>query len=104
MSDRICLFSGLLKLAKVSHDLTDGDIAKRLNITEELLKDLENNVEVPSDELLEQFALVFQVPLSNIKFYVFHNVEEKRISAKVRKFLCVKISQVVYFYLRRKGV
>ena len=58
-----------LKLLRTYHLLTQVDLAKRLDISNNYLSEIETGDKTPSVELLEKYAHTFKMPVSSIMLF-----------------------------------
>lgn len=97
----ICLFGGLIRLALYQEDYSYDAVADKLGVDVEMIKNYENNISHPNEAVIASFCRSYNLSESNLNFYIFHEEEPKKVSKKVSKFLCVKISQLLHFYLNK---
>lgn len=57
-----------LKLLRTSHDLSQKELAQKLEISKSYLSEIESAKKTPSLALLSCYGQVFQVPVSSILF------------------------------------
>ena len=91
-----------LKTMRVFHDLTQKDLADRLGISKSYLSEIENGKKVPALNLLEQYADIFEVPLSSILFFS-ENMGTDSPSAKARSLISSKVLALMRFIAERSG-
>ena len=97
----ICLFGGLIKMARLQfEDGTYESVANRLSLDVEMIKDFENNVLNPDEDVISKFSEAYDISIDHLNFYIFHDEEPKKLSQKFRKWSCVKISQVIHKMLK----
>jgi len=58
-----------LKLLRTFHQLSQVELAKRLGLSNSYLSELESGIKSPSIEILEQYSVVFKLPLSSILLF-----------------------------------
>lgn len=58
-----------LKLLRTFHQLSQVELAKRLGISNSYLSELESGAKTPSVEILEQYSVVFKLPVSSIMLF-----------------------------------
>lgn len=97
----ICLFGSLIKMVRLQFE--DGNyesVANRLSLDVEMIKDFENNVLNPGEDVISKFSKAYDISIDNLNFYIFHEEEPKKLSQKFRKWSCVKISQLIHKMLK----
>ena len=97
----ICLFGGLIKMARLHFE--DGSyesVANRLRLDDEIIKEFENNISHPDEDVISKFSKAYDISIENLNFYIFHDEEPKKLSQKFRKWSCVKISQLIHKMLK----
>lgn len=72
----------IIKRIRSEKDMSQGDLAKACTITQAYLSQVENNLKMPSSNLMQTIANVLGVPVS-VLFYLA--IEEKDIPANKRK-------------------
>lgn len=55
-----------LKLFRISHKLSQKDLAQKLGISRSYLSEIESGKKTPTLALLERYGQVFEVPVSSI--------------------------------------
>ena len=89
-----------LRAMRVFHDLSQGELAKKLKISKSYLSEIEAGKKQPSLVLLQRYSAVFDVSLSSILF-LSENMESKTpldftVSQKVVTMLrCVSFATTV---------
>lgn len=58
-----------LRLIRVFHDLKQNELAKRLDISQSHLSEIEHGRKVPSQEIIARYAEEFDLPVSSIWFF-----------------------------------
>lgn len=58
-----------LRLIRVFHDQKQVELAKKLNISQSHLSDIERGEKTPSQELIGKYAELFDLPVSSIWFF-----------------------------------
>jgi transcriptional regulator with XRE-family HTH domain len=58
-----------LRLIRVFHDLKQNELARELGISQSFLSEIERGQRKPSNELIGQYALHFDIPVSSIWFF-----------------------------------
>jgi transcriptional regulator with XRE-family HTH domain len=68
-----------LRSLRVFHDLSQTDLADKLQISKSYLSEIESGRKEPTIALLTQYCKLFEVPVSSLLFFVEH-VENSRSS------------------------
>jgi transcriptional regulator with XRE-family HTH domain len=63
------MLSEALRLLRVFHDMKQGDLAERLELSKSYISEIENGNRTPSLEVIEKYADIFSVPVSSIMFF-----------------------------------
>ena len=74
-----------LKTLRSFHRLSQVELARRLNISNSYLSEIESGIKKPGLDLLEQYELVFQIPVSSILLFseeLGQNTLGRRIQVK----------------------
>lgn len=77
-----------LKLLRISHDVSQKELAQKLEISKPYLSEIESGQKIPSLAVLDRYGQVFEVPVSSILFLA-ENIERQPqnrkalVSAKV---------------------
>jgi transcriptional regulator with XRE-family HTH domain len=58
-----------LKLIRTFHQLSQVELAKRLGISNSYLSEIESGSKSPGLDLLNQYAVIFKIPLSSIMLF-----------------------------------
>lgn len=95
------MFGNLLKSLRQIHGMTATEMSQKLDISNSYLSEIENNKKVPSIQLLEQCAELFEIKLSvliemyeNLKE---ENLEQSKLSAFTSKVM-LKVLEVLKKY------
>lgn len=84
-----------LKVIRKYHNLSQKELANKLEISNSHICEIENNRVSPSLELLNKYATCFNIPLSSIMLFS-ENIEKDGIKVnKVRKFVANKILKIL---------
>ena len=74
-----------LKTLRSFHRLSQVELARRLNISNSYLSEIESGIKKPGLDLLEQYEVVFQIPVSSILLFseeLGQNTLGRRIQVK----------------------
>jgi transcriptional regulator with XRE-family HTH domain len=77
------MISEALRLIRVFHDLKQGDLAERLELSKSFVSELENGHKTPSVEVIQKYAKEFGIPPSSILFFA-EQLDKKGGSAESR--------------------
>lgn len=55
-----------IKIERVRHDLTQGDLAEKVGVSRQTINSIETKKYVPSTVLALKIAQVFQMPVENL--------------------------------------
>lgn len=58
-----------LRLLRVFHDMKQGELAERLELSKSYVSEIENGNRTPSLDVIEKYAETFGVPISSIMFF-----------------------------------
>lgn len=94
----IAMLSEALRLIRVFHDLKQGELAKRIGISNSYLSEIENGQKKPSLDLLKKYETVFNIPVSSIIFFS-ENLKETKPS-KTHSYISSKIINFLKFIER----
>jgi transcriptional regulator with XRE-family HTH domain len=83
-----------LRLMRVFHDLTQKELAGKLDISNSHLSEIESGKKQPSIALLERYSQVFGIPISSILFFS-ENLGESRSRKKAREFISSKVLNIL---------
>ncbi len=89
------MFHRALRLLRTYHQLSQGELAKRLDISNSYLSEIETGNKVPSLDLLQKYAEVFKMPVSSILLFSEKMEEKSRPSAKLRIVAADKILRLL---------
>ena len=85
-----------LKLMRVYHDMKQADLAEKLEVTKSYVSEIEAGNKTPSMDVLNQYAKVFDIPLSSILFFA-ENVEKPTKISKAQGIISGKIISLLDF-------
>lgn len=84
-----------LKLLRTYHQLKQIELAKRLDIGNSYLSEIENGLKTPSIDLLQKYSEVFKIPVSSIILFSEKIEEPQRPSEKLRVAAADKILRLL---------
>jgi transcriptional regulator with XRE-family HTH domain len=61
-----------LRSLRVFHDLSQTDVARKLQVSKSYLSEIESGKKEPTVPLLSQYSTLFSVPLSSLLFFAEH--------------------------------
>ncbi len=83
-----------LKIIRQFHYLSQTDAAKKLDISNSYLSEIENEKKPPNLEILNKYSQEFNLPLSSILFFS-ENLENGAIPDKIRIGVSSKILDIL---------
>jgi len=92
-----------LRTMRIFHDMTQKELAERLEISKSHLSEIETGKKVPTLSLLDRYAEVFQIPTSSILFFSENLDEESPQLEKSRVMVSSKILALLDFIAERSG-
>ena len=93
-----------LKLLRTYHQLTQVELAKRLDIGNSYLSEIENGLKTPSIDLLQKYSVVFKIPVSSIILFSEKIEEPQKPSEKLRVAAADKILRLLEWIDERDAV
>lgn len=91
-----------LRLLRVFHDLSQKDLAAKLGVTKSYVSEIEAGKKIPTLQLLERYAQVYNMPLSSIMFFA-ENIGKEGAAEKARQFVSEKVLRLMAFIAERSG-
>jgi transcriptional regulator with XRE-family HTH domain len=91
-----------LRLIRVFHDLSQKDLAQKLDISKSYLSEVESGKKNPTIDLLNRYSDIFNIPMSSIMF--FSERLDSGTNGKIesaRNFLSSKIISILDFIASR---
>jgi transcriptional regulator with XRE-family HTH domain len=85
-----------LRLMRVFYDMTQKELAEKLEISNSHLSEIESGKKQPSIGLLERYSKVFDIPTSSILFFS-ENLEESTGKQKAKEFISSKVLNLLEF-------
>ena len=92
-----------LKVLRKFHQLKQIELADRLEISNSYLSEIESEDKMPSIELLNQYSIVFKIPVSSILLFSERLLDEKP-SGKVRVLAADKILRMLEWVSDQKAI
>mgnify|MGYP003386413563 CR=1 FL=1 len=93
-----------LKLLRTYHQLKQVELAKRLDIGNSYLSEIENGLKTPSIDLLQKYSVVFKIPVSSIILFSEKIEEPQKPSEKLRVAAADKILRLLEWIDERDAV
>ncbi len=86
-----------LRLLRVFHDMKQNELAEKLDVSKSYISELEKGNRTPSFDVLEKYALLFQVPISSIMFFSEHIEGVQQQTKQVPKAKGIIASKIINF-------
>ncbi|VVD71531.1 hypothetical protein PEP31012_00630 [Pandoraea eparura] len=83
-----------LKLMRTFHQLSQTDLAKKLEISNSYLSEIESGIKTPGIDLLSQYSRVFKLPVSSILLFS-EQLDEGTTGSKLRVKAADKILRLL---------
>lgn len=93
-----------LKLIRTYHQLTQTNLAKKLEISNSYLSEIESGLKPPSIELLEKYSIIFNIPASSIMLFSEKLVNQDKRSDKIRVVAADKILRLLEWIAEREKI
>lgn len=93
-----------LKLIRTYHQFTQTDLAKKLDISNSYLSEIESGLKPPSIELLEKYSVIFSMPTSTILLFSENLDSELKASSKLRVVAADKILRLLEWIAEREEI
>lgn len=84
-----------LKSLRTFHQLKQTELARRLEISNSYLSEIESGDKMPGFELLEKYAALFKMPVSSILLFSERLESDRRPSEKIRVAAADKILRML---------
>lgn len=92
-----------LKLMRTFHQLSQTDLAKRLEISNSYLSEIESGIKTPGIDLLSQYSQVFKLPVSSILLFS-EQLDAGTSGGKLRVKAADKILRLLEWVADREAV
>lgn len=92
-----------LRLIRVFHDVSQKDMAARLQIGAPYLSEIEAGKKEPTLQLLRKYAEEFKMPLSSILFFSEHMDDGAAAASRLRTNISGKVLTLLKFIAERSG-
>lgn len=91
-----------LRLIRVFHDVSQKDMAGRLQIAPSYLSEIEKGKKEPTLLLLKRYSEEFNIPMSSILFFSEH-MEDGVAAGRLRTAISGKVLKLLDFIAARSG-
>lgn len=89
------MLSRALRLLRTYHQLSQLELAKKLEISNSYLSEIENNLKTPSIELLQKYSEIFKMPLSTIMLFSEKLEDGSKPGTKLRHTAADKVLKLL---------
>lgn len=93
-----------LRLLRTYHQLSQLELAKKLEISNSYLSEIEKGVKIPSIELLQKYSTLFKMPLSTILLFSEALESDKKPSTRLRTAAAEKVLKLLEWIEDRDSV
>jgi len=93
-----------LKMLRTYHQLKQVELAKRLEISNSYLSEIESGSKVPGLDLLDRYSQVFKMPVSSILLFSEKISDDSRVSEKIRVVAADKILRLLEWINEKDSV
>lgn len=91
-----------LRLIRVYHDISQKEMASRLQIAASYLSEIESGKKEPTLSLLKRYSEEFEIPMSSILFFSEH-LEDGLAANQLKKAISGKVLKLLDFIAVRSG-
>ena len=91
-----------LRLIRVFHDLSQKDVAAKLQIAPSYLSEIEAGKKEPTLLLLKRYSEEFQIPMSSILFFAEH-MDDGVAASRLKTAVSGKVLKLLDFIAARSG-
>lgn len=91
-----------LRLIRVFHDLSQKELAEKLEISKSYISELESGKKIPRLEILNKYSDFFDIPIFSIMFFS-ESLDKDIKTEKLRMFVSSKIISILNFIAARSG-
>ena len=100
--NRWTMLNEALRLIRIFHDITQRDMAARLQIVPSYLSEIEGGKKEPTMQLLRRYSDEFKIPMSSILFFAEH-IEDGKAATKIKTTVSGKVLSLLKFIAARSG-
>jgi transcriptional regulator with XRE-family HTH domain len=83
-----------LRLVRVFHDMSQSQLAERLEISKSYLSEIESGKKSPSLDILDKYSAIFDIPVSSILLFS-ERMKDNSLPEKTRVFVASKIIKIM---------
>ena len=91
-----------LRLIRVFHDVSQKDMATRLQIVPSYLSEIEAGKKEPTLALLRKYSTEFKIPMSSVMFFAEH-MEGGTAASRLKIAVSGKVLALLKFIVERAG-
>jgi transcriptional regulator with XRE-family HTH domain len=91
-----------LRLIRIFHDLSQKELATRLQIVPSYLSEIESGKKEPTLQLLRKYTEEFHIPMSSILFFAEH-MEDGTAADRLKTTVSSKVLALLKFIAARSG-
>ena len=96
------MLNAALRLIRVFHDVSQKDLAARLQIAPSYLSEIEAGKKEPTLQLIRRYSEEFKIPMSSILFFAEH-IEDKTPANRLKIAVSGKVLALLNFIAERAG-
>ena len=96
------MLNRVLRLLRTYAGLKQVEAADKLGISQSYLSEVEKGTKVPTLEVIERYASIFEVPVSTIMLFS-ENFDDRSSLAKARTLVAGKVVGLLEFLEERAG-
>ena len=91
-----------LRLIRIFHDISQKDMAARLQIGAPYLSEIEAGKKEPTLQLLRRYSAEFDIPMSSIMFFAEH-MDDGATATRLKTSISGKVLALLKFIAARSG-
>ena len=91
-----------LRLIRIFYDVSQKDMAVRLQMEPSYLSEIENGKKEPTLQLIKRYSDEFRIPMSSILFFAEH-IEDGPTASRLRTGVSGKVLKLLDFIAARSG-
>lgn len=93
-----------LRLLRTYHQMSQQTLAKKLDVSNSYLSEIEKGVKTPSLEVLQKYSAVFKMPLSTILLFSESLDSERKPSTRLRTAAADKVLRLLEWIEEKEKV